>query len=310
MEKLRPDIIEPLTNNHPPQTENYIIPAEVKPPIITESHTREFSLSDMKEEPGKIKIDFFSGDRPNDFIKQPTEAARPVAHGSDNNYINPSINGNSTNPLTPPKSREEIRGSMTILIAIIDYALSTIGHLIAGEGTQSQYTADTPQKKLLETALTDYFYEKQIKMSPVLALFLAFLGAYGFMLGGAFKKRFDRKKKGITDNSLIKKDKPDLNWPSTPPSPYYKAGYTENEIKKITENVKPPALPVTSNGNFGWLTPDEKLVAKNRTELDLYLKKGIYPAFLKNVNNSNTRKIKYDPSTGKPILIGKPARVK
>lgn len=303
MDQLRPleqmGITQPVIMEQPPVIINN----------IPETHTKEFSIGEMKDEPGKIKIDFFGGERPNDFIKQPTEAAKPVINGSENNYINPVQSVAGSNPITPLKSKEEIRGSMSVLIAVIDYGLSFLGLIIAGEGTQSQYTADTPQKKLLETALTDYFYEKQVKMSPIVALLLAFLGAYGFMLGGAVKKRIDRKK-GL--KTLPVKSVSDI------PKPYYKAGFNEDEIKKLTEVEKPVfsgTIKNDSNGitttvvNYGWLNPDPKLVAKDRSELDIYLRKKIYPMYLQNASNKNTRKINYDPANGKPILAGKPARV-
>lgn len=276
------------------------------------SHSKEYTINEMKEEPSKIKIDFFQGEKPNDFIKAPTQTANPIP-ASDNPYINPSTQP-GINALNPGKSKEEIRGSMAVLIAILDYAASFMGQMLAGEGTQSQYTADTPQKKILENALTDYFYEKQVKMSPGVTLLLAFLSAYGFMFVQAAQKRF----KLIQDNRKgIKK---------TIPPAFQKGGLSKEDIKKIQNENEGKINDVNNishidvtyveqNGEMKeknipkWLNPDPKIIALNRKELEMFLSKGIYPMFLKNKNNTKHRKIKYNPVNGKPVLIGKPPRV-
>lgn len=325
MEQLRPpEIIKPPVLQIPNEIINQNPENRIQNTVIPPTHTKEFSISDMKEDSPTIKIDFLASDKPNDFIKQPTDKAKPEAPGMEPNYINPQNNSTGTNPLNPLKSKEEVRSSVSTLIAIIDYALSFVGQLIASEGTQSQYTADASQKKLLETALTDYFYEKQVKMSTGFALFLAFLGAYGFMLIGASKKRFDLIKAKKNPNYIPKKEA--IPKPKTEPPA--KGPLTEKEIaelQKITPKVSPPVYKPTldtiyiENKKDGtlepqkfpkWLNPDAKLIATSKNDLENYIMQGIYPMFLKNINNNKHRKINYDRQTGRPVYIGKPARVK
>lgn len=320
MEQLRPEVAE--TTVIPTHTAFIAEPAltENLPPK-PQTHTREFSIGEMKEEPAKIKIDFVANDNPNDFIKAPSQNANvpPTTQGAAT-YINPLSTGSGNNPLNPGKSKEEIQGSVRTLVAIIDYVLSIAIHIVAKEGTQSQYTAETTQKRLLENALTDYFYEKQIKMSAGFALFMAFLGAYGFTFGKAIMKGIEirkAEKKGITPKkeSTIKPVE----------ETYNRGSLTAEDIQKMqaTTPLPPPiykpqmeTIYVEKNGIAEekqmpkWLNPDPKIIAKNKKELEAYILEGIYPMFLKNINNNNHRKVKYNVQTGKPIYIGKPARLK
>lgn len=295
MEQLRPEL--PI-QNIPLQLINIPeIPLEQQG--SAQSHTKEFSIGEMKEEPGKIKIDFLAGDNPNKFITQPTEPAKPVVPGSQTTFINPSTNpGTASNPLNVQKSKEEIRGSMNTLISVLDYGISYLGMYIAGEGTQTQYTADTTQKKLLSDALTDFFYEKQIKMSPFFALVLAFLGAYGFMLIKAGKTRIDKKKGKV---------EPVKNTSSLSPVTE-KIPVKENVFNSIQKFEKVEAITDIKQ-TFKWLNPDDKIIAASNQDIESYVKRGIYPMYIKSKKTGKTRKIKYIPETGQPVIIGKPARL-
>lgn len=330
MEQLRPNEII----NSPEAPTHTLHIADLNPPNIINNpatHTREFVVGEMKEEPSKVKIDFFGGSNPNDYIKAPTEGAKPQMPGSsDASYINPLQGPGSNNPLNAAKAKEELQGSMRTLIAIIDYALSFVGQIIAKTGTQTQYTADTQQKKLLENALVDFFYDKQVKMSSGWALILAFLGAYGFMLIAAFNTRMK-----ITKNEKAGLASPPKKDSTVKPAfvPYQRGSLTDEDVKKAQSEapISPPPIfkPViaakqletiyTENKSDGtltskdipkWLHPDPKVIAKSKKELEEYISEGVYPMFMKNINNNNTRKVKYDSATGKPIYIGKPARVK
>jgi len=285
MEALSPSNL--ITGNIPPSV--LINPEIMDRP--NESIKREFEISDLKEEPNKITIDFFAGENPNAFVQQPVEPVKVNDQPVNTQYINPGVNTGPGGVIVPQRSKEEIRSSMGVLITLLDYALSLLGQFIAGEGTQSQYTADTAQRKMLETALTEYFYEKQLKMSPFVALMLAMLGAYGFMIMKAIKTRFD-KKKGKAVPVQFKKDDP---------------------VKQFQQPA-PPVLNnlsnVPTNTTFKWLNPDPNITAKDRTDLDIIIRKNIYPMYIRNVSNGKIRKINYDPKTGRPIFAGKPAKIK
>lgn len=335
MDQLRPSTTSNSTttldmpaNNSTQDITELVMPTKQESGRTT---TKEFMVEDMKEEPSKIKIDFFEGTKPNDFVKAPTEQARPeVVNNPTTQFINPApgIPGIGSYQ-QQVKTKEEIRGSVAILIALIDYALSFVGMMLAGEGTQSQYTADAQQKKLLETALVDWMYVKNKQLSPTVALVLAILGAYGFMLIKAGKTRFDNKKKQPVPPKKVE--------PIIAP-PVYTESRTPTKTAQITEqqmehykNIKPPVKPpaeklrtetiYTDIGNGvmeprqrliadinPWEQPDTDIVAKSKEELDDYILKGIYPKFLKNSTNNNVRPIRYDRKTGKPLLQGAPPR--
>lgn len=319
MEQLRP-VEQPLPFFNAPIINTPVTNAPLPVEQIPVTHTKEFSVDQIKDEQTKIKIDFFGGDKPNEFINKPTETAKPVDPASNQNtFLNPGQQPSFSNPT---RTKEEIRGSMSVLISLIDYGLSVLGQWLAGEGNQSQYTADTAQKKILENALTDYFFEKQIKMNAGLTLILAFTGCYGFMLLKAGKKRLDIIKLKKNPNAVIKKTTVD-NKPVTG----YRSTVTDEEIerlKNLTVPVKPsiqkPILQsvYTENKKDGtmelqrlpaWLNPAQDIVAQNRIDLDKYIGTGIFPMYLKSAKGK-TWKIKYDPTTGKPLLKGKAPRIK
>lgn len=195
-----------------------------------EAKTREFVVDDMKEAPGKIKIDFSGSQTPNDWVKQPTEAAKPEpASGAQGpQFINPSpgMGTGMSAHINPQKAKEDLAGHVRVVIAIIDYGISLLAHKMYQNGTQSQYTADAQQKKLLESALVEWMFQKQIQMSAGLTLFLAFLGAYGFTILGGLKAIFDRRtnKKNI-ENGIIT-EKQNNNQPvNFVPKPHHDPNY-------------------------------------------------------------------------------------
>lgn len=326
MDQLRPSIVpdnftvQPVINN---------VPIVSLQPIVSTNNTKEFSVDEMKEEPTKIKIDFFAGDKPNDFIKEQTENAKPIT-STDSQYINPTINTGG-NPLNPPKTKEDVRSSVNTMIALLDYILSFVGQLIASEGVQSQYTADVQQKKILADALTDFLYEKQIKMSAGVALLLAFLGAYGFMLVKAGKKRYDlikQKKTGkkITPVELSKTVKPII----TPEEMnLFDLNHIKNnpitDFNKITEPLIKPSIQkpileniytenkidgtLTVNRIAKWLNPSSEIIAQSKPDLYKYIQNGIYPMYIRSSRTKKTRTVKYDPKSGQPVLAGKPPRL-
>lgn len=350
MEQLRP-------TTSPNSTNNNIQPSNVTEVDITklvmggdtgprqpDTKTREFSVDDMKEQPSTIKIDIFGGDKPNDFIKNPTEFAKTIAPTSAPAYINPGV-GSSTSPMAgmqPVRSKEEIAGNIKTMIAIIDYILSMLGLILSGKGTQTIYTADATQKKLLETALVDYMYEKKMYMSPGWALFLASLGAYGFMLLGALKDRYElmmakRKNKinqaqsnAATDTVEVKQtpsysqrpvaSKPEMSReemkhyqdikPITVPPPLPQVLRTETVYKEVNGVLEPQQMAMqsaTTSFKSSWNNPDPNIVARDREDLFKYLAAGIFPMFKKNQGDNKNRIVKYHPD-GRPKLIGRVER--
>lgn len=345
MEQLRP--------SEPAQTANNVIPQNSissgqditelvmdQKPENPDTKTREFAVSDMKEEPSKIKIDFFGGSNPNDFIKQPTEQAKTMPSqngGGATQYINPVIGPSNSMGvrIDPAKIKEELKSNVKVLIAFIDFCLSWAGQALSKEGTQSQYTADKMQKDLLESAIVEFAYEKQIKMSAGWGLLFAFIAAYGFMLFAAAKKayeRWQRKKDGL--KTIPAKNIPPATKKEEKPIAHWSAGVTEEDMKKYQEikpivkapvvkpiletvyvenkidgTLTPQQVPINKNQFPKWFNPDPAIIAKTREDLKKYIAREVYPMYLKNVSNNGVRKINYDPNTGEPKFIGKPTRV-
>lgn len=281
-----------------------------------ESTTKEFLISDMKEEPSKIKVDFFAGQNPNSFISTPTEAAKPEAPSG--NFINNPSNG-IINTGSATKTKEEIRGNVATIIAILDYIISLLGLWLYGKGVQSAYTADATQKKLLETALVDFMFERQTKMPAWLALLLAFITCYGFMLGGGIKELMERKKKER----------------ETPPAPDIKnktredaklnvvhATHTEVKAPQYSPPVQTQAIHTPSPSPLhdqikkeaeafksSWYNPDPNIIANNREDVERYLAKGIFPMYKRNEGDkSKYRKVTYSED-GRPQFAGRMERV-
>lgn len=248
------------------------------PTPSVEAKTREFVVDDMKEAPGKIKIDFSGSQTPNDWVKQPTEVAKPEpASGAGGpQFINPSPGmgtGLGTH-INPQKAKEELAGNIRVAIAIIDYIVSLAALAMYQEGTQSKYTADTQQKRLLETALVEWMYQKQIQMSAGLTLFLAFLGAYGFTLVGGLKAVYERyrKKKGLTNNETIKQfDEPKH---TTPPiskqAPVQKTSPTPTTQPQAKQTVTPQQMQAFQNIQPPVTAPKQQPQLEKIYEADKY----------------------------------------
>lgn len=320
MEQSKP--IEPIVSSGNTLTDNMqinngisdVIFEEIPKERRAETVTKEFNLSDVKEEHSKIKVDIFGGENPNSFITQPTEPARPEVPAG--NYINSPTNTTPGIGSGAP-SKEDIRGNVTTIIAVIDYILSYLGMLLAGEGTQNQYTADTSSRKLLETALVDFMYEKKTKMSPLVALILASVTAYGFMFMGAYKRRKDRNEKEeerqylSNINKKPKEEAANNKVANTPVQKVEDIPFMQTSQIASEPPVPPgtPAPPKKPAFRSSWHTPDPNIIANDKEEVARYVAQGIFPKYKRNDGDPDKYKpIKYTKE-GRPIYPGKPPRV-
>lgn len=231
---------------------------------------------------------------------------QPIGGGGD-----PGIGGGSSGGTF---NKEDFRVSVKILVAVIDFAMSSLLRWIAKAEKVSHYTADKEAKKNLEDSIIEILAENKAKMPAWLVILFAFLAAYGFQVMGAIA---DRKR-----NAEDQERKANLELANEE-----KARQQEAENKRRTDEAKKKAEDEKRRQQEETKKRGEELVDNNfqtpevvvetppvqyTTVTDVILPDGLIlkpdGKKYRQYANGEIREARFDPKTNKEIRRGKPPR--
>lgn len=149
----------------------------------SKAKTEKVDVSNLvAENPNTITVEWGSeSGKENSFFEGPTRTVDEPAKAP----------GNST---SATQSSGTFSIGIKVLIAIIDFLMSTVLKIIAGDNYSGSFTADTKSKENLELALNMIMEENKIKLPTWLVVLFAFLAAYGFQIMSAIDARKNKNK--------------------------------------------------------------------------------------------------------------------
>ena len=150
-------------------------------PAQAKSVIREINVQDIKDANVSefVKFSFLTeAAAANEFVAAPTNPAiqnptttsqqqagapPPIPFINAPLGTNPSVGGYMGSPI---KSKEDVRASIKIVLAVADMIMSNAFNLLAGDNHVSTWTVTCPQKVFLEDAVVEYVYDKKVYVSP------------------------------------------------------------------------------------------------------------------------------------------------
>ncbi len=170
-------------------------------PGATKPNAEKVDISKLSDQnPNIIELDWGAAEqgKENAFFKGPTKQVEnaPGTHpGSNQN------NSSNTSGSKPSNYRVGIK----VLVAIIDFAMSTICQKIAKDSSPTPYQAEPNNKQILEDSIVAILDEsKVVKIPTWLIVLFAFLSAYGFQIMAAIESRKNSKSPSTNQDTSMK----------------------------------------------------------------------------------------------------------